>query len=293
MQARSIVLGLIVGVLVGGVAGRFVASRSSQPVVTTDAESCSGLVVPITDKELTDRCYLVWSHSADAVFANTYLGVRTLQNPLDAWITHEIIHERKPDFILDVGTYHGGSAALWATYLEEINPEGRVISIDIEDQVTAAKDLSIVKRRVDFLVGSSTDPELVAEIGRRIDGHEVLVMLDSLHTKEHVYNELVAYAPYVKKGGYIIVQDTPLDRYEPEALRAEGYTEKMIEALDSWIASRPFATRYHKIRKLHENAGAGAGVAAFLETTDEFVIDKGRERLLLTNNWNGYLKRVK
>ena len=63
MQARSIVLGLIVGVLLGGVIGRFAfdgASMSAQPGAAPDAESCSGLVAPITDKELTDRCYLIW-----------------------------------------------------------------------------------------------------------------------------------------------------------------------------------------------------------------------------------------
>jgi len=149
-----------------------------------------------------------------------------------------------------------------------------------------------VKRRVDFVVGSSTDPALVAEIGKRIEGREVLVILDSLHTKENVYNELVAYSPYVKKGGYIIVQDTPLDRYTPEALRAEGYTSEMIDAFNSWIASRPFAGLYFRLQESHGKS-AGAGVAAFLETTDEFVIDKGRERHILTNNWNGYLRRVK
>jgi len=38
----------------------------------------------------------------------------------------------------------------------------------------------------------------------------VLVLLDSLHTKEHIANELAAYAPMVPVGSYVIVQDTPL-----------------------------------------------------------------------------------
>jgi len=38
-----------------------------------------------------------------------------------------------PDFIVETGTFRGGSAALWAMVLQQINPEGRVITIDIED----------------------------------------------------------------------------------------------------------------------------------------------------------------
>jgi hypothetical protein len=34
-------------------------------------------------------------------------------------------------------------------------------------------------------------------------------------------------------------------------------------------------------------------VAHFLAENDRFVIDKGRERLWVTNNRNGFLKRVK
>ena len=34
------------------------------------------------------------------------------------------------------------------------------------------------------------------------------MLLDSLHTADHVYNELKAYAHLVPVGGYVVVQDT-------------------------------------------------------------------------------------
>ena len=43
-----------------------------------------------------------------------------------------------------------------------------------------------------------------------IQGTKVLVILDSLHTKEHVYNELMLYSQLVSPGGYLIVNDTSL-----------------------------------------------------------------------------------
>jgi hypothetical protein len=54
---------------------------------------------------------------SNPVFKNRFLGILTLQSPTDAWIVMEIMHEVKPDLIVEAGTFHGGSAAFWATIL--------------------------------------------------------------------------------------------------------------------------------------------------------------------------------
>ncbi len=168
---------------------------------------------------------------ASPVFKNKFLGVHTLQSPTDAWIIMEIMHEVKPDLMVEAGTYRGGSAALWAVILEHINPDGRVITIDIEDQRDPrATKLPISKRRVDFLLGSSTAPEIVAEVHRRAKGKRVLVMLDSLHSKEHVAAELEAYAPLVPVGSYVIVQDTAVGPLQA--------IDEFLAENDSFVADR-------------------------------------------------------
>jgi cephalosporin hydroxylase len=145
------------------------------------------------------------------VFQNRFLGIRTLQNPTDAWILMEIFWQVKPDLIVETGTFHGGSAVLWAIILEHINPDAQVITIDIEDQrALRAKVLPIARERVTFLLGSSTAPDVVAAVRGRARGKRVMVLLDSLHSKEHVAAELAAYAPLVPVGSYIVVQDTPV-----------------------------------------------------------------------------------
>ena len=216
--------------------------------------------VELSDREITDRFTVIWGHSDETWRKNSFLGIRTLQNPLDVWVTFEIIHRVKPDVIVETGTLQGGSAALWAMFLEHVNPEGRVITIDIENESAEARELPISRRCVDYLIGSSTDPEIVEEVRRRVAGKRVLVILDSAHYMDHVLDELQAYAPMVSQGSYIVVQDTAMNGH-------------------------PTAPDY--------GPGPYEAVEAFLAETGDFVADHSRERLMMTNNPMGFLKRVR
>ena len=170
-------------------------------------------------------------------FKNKWYGISTVQNPLDVWITQEIMFETKPDVVVECGTYHGGSAILWATILKNIVPDARIITIDIKDvRDPAAKVHPLTVESVDFLLGSSTDPKIVAEVKRCVKGKKVLLILDSLHTRDHVLDELNSYWDIV--------------------------------------------------------TGPGKAVKDFLAINKNFKIDQTRERFGLTNNRNGFLKRV-
>jgi hypothetical protein len=118
----------------------------------------------LSPQATADRFHDLFYKNRNAVGRNQWMGIRTQQNPNDVWITQEILFEVKPDFVVECGAFMGGSAVLWATLLREINPAGRVIAIDVEDRLGEAKKLPIFKERVDFLLGSSTAPEI--EIGR-------------------------------------------------------------------------------------------------------------------------------
>jgi len=289
MLRRDTLIALVAGVAIGGAAVAWL--RPAHPVVTAPVAPpvTEGVAAcELTDREVLDRCNLL---VAPALFANRFLGVKALQHPLDAWVTLELIAEQRPDVIVDVGTHEGGSAALWATMLEQVNPDGRVISIDIEDLVTSAAELPVVQERVEFLIGSSTDAAIVAEVKRRVGDAKALVILDSLHTREHVLAELEAYSELIAVGGYIVVQDTVADRYDPRVLADVGYSTAAIESFERWAADHPALGVFRLTRSA--GAGAGGAVAAFLATHSDFAIDKSRERYHLTNNWNGYLRRVR
>jgi cephalosporin hydroxylase len=213
----------------------------------------------VSGPEVVRRFAMIWIDSPQTWPYNRWLGVQTLQNPNDVWIIQEIIAEVKPDFVIETGTLRGGSAALWAMILEQVNPEGRVISVDIVDK-RAKKLPPIAAEKVDFLIGSSTDPGIVAGIAQRVHGKKVVVILDSLHKKHHVLAELRAYAPMVPEASYVIVQDSNVNGHPV------------------WPDFGP---------------GPFEAIEEFLAENDEFQVDKRRERLLFTMHPNGYLRRVR
>lgn len=191
-----------------------------------------------------------------------YLGIEILKNPTDLWMFQQIIFEVQPDFIVETGTAHGGSALYYAHILDGLGLEdSKVITVDISDErLGAARDRALWKKYVEFVHTSSTDARTVAKIRERVRGKKVLVTLDSLHTRGHVLRELQMYSPLVSPESYIVVEDTFID----------GSLE------DGRLP------------------GAMSAVIAFLETEQGqlFEQDLSREAMVLTYNPGGWLRRA-
>jgi cephalosporin hydroxylase len=137
----------------------------------------------------------------------TWAGQPIWQNVLDLWTIQETISEIKPALLIETGTNKGGSALFYA-HLMDLLGTGHIVTIDI------LKLHELEHPRVDFLLGSSTDPEIVAEVSRRAaeaDG-PVMVILDGDHSREHVAKELELYAPLVTPGSLLLSQDGVIDQ---------------------------------------------------------------------------------
>jgi cephalosporin hydroxylase len=184
--------------------------------------------------------------------------VPTWQHPFDLWITQEIITEVAPDLVVECGSNCGGSALLWTMLLEQINPAAKVITIDIEDRIDAARKLALFRRKVEFIRGSSIDPEVIARVAKRAKGKRTLVILDSDHKCEHVAAELSGYAPMVSPGSYLICQDGCINGHPLEPDFGPGPLE---------------------------------AIQAFLADHHDFEVDRSRERMLFTFNPSGFLRR--
>ena len=205
------------------------------------------------DRRAISRAHDVFYESAAWTKA-TWLGAQALKNPLDLWVYQEILHETRPELIVETGTYRGGSALFLASMCDLLGV-GEIVSIDIEP----VREDYPEHPRVTYLGGrSSTDPEVVSEIRARAAGRPILVVLDSDHSQAHVEAELAAYAPIIPVGCYLIVEDSNIGQIRKDLL-----------------------------------PGPLQAVGAFLGRTDEFVVDREREKFLITFNPSGYLRRVR
>ena len=136
----------------------------------------------------------------------TWLGQPIWQNVLDLWTIQETISEIRPALLIETGTNRGGSAMFYAQLMEMLGV-GRVVTIDI------VEIHALDHPRVDFLLGSSTDPAIVEQVqgmAATVDG-PVMVILDGDHSRDHVAAELELYAPLVTPGSVLLSQDGVID----------------------------------------------------------------------------------
>ena len=134
----------------------------------------------------------------------TYRGVTTLKNVLDLWIYQEIVHETRPDVVIEIGTRYGGSA-LWLADLLGVVGHGRVVTIDIAHPGVEFPE------RIRFVHGNSVDPAVVTAVAADCAGARAMVIADGDHSAAHVREELEAYCSFVAPGCYYVVEDAIVD----------------------------------------------------------------------------------
>ena len=183
----------------------------------------------------------------------SWFGHHVLKCPLDLWVYQELLVRTRPDVVIETGTKFGGSALYLAMLLDQIG-HGRLITVDIDAQPDCPKH-----NRISYVSGSSIDPVVISHVRESVGGQRAMVVLDSNHHADHVYQELLAYSPLVPQGNYLIVEDTNVNGHP-------AYPEF--------------------------GPGPMEAVGKFLSERDDFVIDQRCERFLMTLNPRGYLRRV-
>jgi cephalosporin hydroxylase len=195
----------------------------------------------------------------------TYRGVGILKFPFDYVMYQMIVFEIKPDLIIEIGTYGGGSA-LYLADLLDILGKGEVHTIDIYPEITPAMScgLSLFQNhpRTKYFNKGYEGYDL-----SNCEGHEtILVIDDGTHKYEDVLKALYKFKDVVSKNSYFIVEDGNCYQLYPNV----AYSE--------W------------------NGGPLKAIDEFLKNNSDFIIDKKWCDFYGTNstfNTNGYLKKIK
>lgn len=210
-------------------------------------------------REIADRFTHLIYHVEDENSLRTYftswMGYEMFKWPSDLWMYQELVSRTRPDDIVETGTYRGGSALYLASICDLLD-RGQVVTIDID---TAWIEFRPKHPRITYLNGSSTSPDYVAKIEAALAGRQnALVILDSDHHCEHVLAELRIYNKFVAPGGYLIVEDTTVNGH-------------------------PVYPEF--------GPGPWEAVEAFLAENGDFEVDPTCERMYVTQNPRGFLRR--
>ena len=152
-----------------------------------------------------------YKHSFDNDYKNCpkWRGMIVVKYPEDMSLYAQVIFEKRPDYIIETGTFHGGSAIYFADLLHLIGGK-KVITIDYD-----ASSFGFIHTNVVCIHGSSISDSVWKMINELIEpDSKIMVVLDSCHLKEHVDEELRMYAPLVTPGQYLVVEDCYADGEE-------------------------------------------------------------------------------
>jgi cephalosporin hydroxylase len=186
-------------------------------------------------------------------FNSTYFGIKTVKSPADFWIYKEILFQIKPDIVVEIGNFHGGSTLAIAHFMDNMG-EGRVIGIDIDH--SNIPEVVRTHPRVSLIQADAC--EALPAVKEMVKPYpKVMVIEDSSHEYANTMAVMQAYGPLVTPGSYMIVEDSLF---------------------------------YHGI-DVGPKPGPYEAIEMFMKGNDQFEIDRTRERFLITTNPKGYLRK--
>lgn len=203
-------------------------------------------------------------------YSFTWCGVPIIRLPDDIIVFQELVWDLKPKVIVEVGVARGGSVILSSSLLHLLGNGGRVFGLDIDIRThnRAAIESHIFSKNITLIEGDSASPEIISQLKNQL-GEELIdvLVLDSNHTHEHVYNELKSYSDLIQIGGYIVLPDTVIEFFP------KGY----------YSSDRPWDVGNNPMTALNK----------FLCENSKFVVDEVRSsKAAISESPKGYIVRI-
>ena len=229
-----------------------IKKKKLHPKIDIGMQGNQGGNIILDDVALLKALHLKYYHS-ELHLDTWWMNVKVYKCVFDIWVYQEIITQLKPDVIIETGTARGGSALFMAHVCDNLD-KGNIITIDIKKRKVPKH------KRIQYIIGSSIDKKIIKRLDQLLFNRptKIMVILDSVHTREYVAEELKLYSHFVTKGQYLIVEDTNLGGNPIQSVGGRG----------------PMAA-----------------VEEFILKDKRFVIDRSKEKFGLTFNPYGYLLR--
>lgn len=229
-------------------------------------------ILALASDDTLHSASLDWMLKADAnkySYNFTWMGRPIIRYPNDIVVFQEVVWRSKPDLIIETGIAHGGSLILSASLLELLGGNGRVVGIDVDIRSHNRKAIEThpMAHRITMIEESSTSLNVIEQLREIVKSHSrVMVVLDSLHTHNHVLAELRLYSRFVTEGCYLVLPDTFIEYFPP------GY-----------FANRPWDVGNNPMTALRQ----------FLKEEPNFIIDElTSSKALISEAPDGYLIRT-
>lgn len=246
---------------------------SQDPIQSFSDERNADIQRMGADQEFRNKS-IEWMIHADRykyTYNYTWMGRPIIKFPNDMVIQQELMWELKPDLVIETGIAHGGSIIFTASMMEMMGIDGEVVGIDVDIRPHNRKEIEAhpMMKRITMYEGDSVSDAMVDRVRTHTkDKRCVMVILDSLHSHDHVYKELLAYAPMTTLGSYCILPDTFIEFFP------KGY--------------------YSDTRPWDVGDNPHTAMKQFIGETDMFEVDHARtNKAMITETIDGYLKRVK
>jgi cephalosporin hydroxylase len=129
------------------------------------------------------------------------VGVHTFNNKtmLDNYEMYFSSIKDKPITFLELGILNGSSLKVW----EDFFSNGKIIGLDIEPSKKQYKT-----NKTEIYIGSQNDPLIIDKIIKDYPEGLDVVIDDASHLNELTISSFELIFPFVKPGGYYIIEDT-------------------------------------------------------------------------------------
>ena len=174
-----------------------------------------------------------------------YAGVPLVKFPETLRVYEHLLWRSCARVVIEVGVFQGGSLLWYRDRLRTLAGYGRVesplvIGVDVDTgpargQLDGA-DPSWTGA-IELIQGDATDPRVAAAVAELVpEGAQCLVVEDSAHSLETTRGSLEQFAPFVRPGGFFIVEDGVVDIAE---ILPDGQPGAIgvLPALRAWLGT--------------------------------------------------------